>query len=278
MVEREPLSAAVSYSVDFARERIQGKSLAVLTGAGISTDSGIPDYRGQGRVVKHPMTYDSFVGSHQAQVRYWARSFIGWDRIATAVPNLGHFALAHAENLGRINQTITQNVDGLHQKAGAKRVIDLHGRLDRVTCLNCGELMHRSDMDKLLQKLNPSVNKDADFEFSPDGDAEVEAAENFQIPSCPNCRGILKPDVVFFGESVPSDRVEHAMTALDQSDALLVAGTSLSVNSGLRFVRRAARAGKPVVIVNVGPTRGDELASVKIQGNTSQVLESLLID
>lgn len=278
MTQKDELSAAVRYSIDFARERIQGRNLAVLTGAGISTDSGIPDYRGAGRVVKHPMTYDVFVGSHEAQVRYWARSFIGWDRIASAVPNQGHFALAHAENLGRISQVITQNVDGLHQKAGAKRVIDLHGRLDRVCCLNCGESLHRHDMDKILQQLNPDVRKDSTFEFTPDGDAEVEASAGFTIPNCANCGGTLKPDVVFFGESVPSDRVEHAMTALDQAEALLVAGTSLSVNSGLRFVRRAVRSGKPVIIVNQGPTKGDELASIKIEGNTSLVLEGLLVD
>lgn len=278
MAEKESLGAAVSYSIDFARDRIQGKRLAVLTGAGISTDSGIPDYRGAGRVAKHPMTYDVFVGSKDAQIRYWSRSYIGWDRIAHANPNQGHFALAHAENLGRVSQVITQNVDGLHQRAGSKRVIDLHGRLDRVSCLNCSKEIHRSEMDALLCELNPGIKKDESFEFTPDGDAEVDLAEGFQIPDCENCGGILKPDVVFFGESVPSDRVEHAMTTLDQAEALLVAGTSLSVNSGLRFVRRAAKAKKPIIIVNLGVTKGDELASVKIEANTSLVLERLLID
>jgi NAD-dependent SIR2 family protein deacetylase len=278
MVEREPLGAAVSYSVDFARERIQGKSLAVLTGAGLSTDSGIPDYRGEGRVARHPMTFDVFVGSHEAQVRYWARSFVGWNRIAEAQPNAGHFALAHAENLGRVSQIITQNVDGLHQKAGSKSVIDLHGRLDLVTCLGCGFNMTRTDLDELLQALNPTINRSADFEFTPDGDAEVEAADGFQIPKCPRCEGVLKPDVVFFGESVPQQRAETAMAKLDAADSLLVAGTSLQVNSGLKFVRRAARAGKPIVIVNLGETKGDSLASIKIDANTSQVLERLLVE
>ncbi|MFM5905051.1 MAG: NAD-dependent protein deacetylase [Micrococcales bacterium] len=269
------LSAAVLYGVDFVREQLEGKTIAVLTGAGLSTDSGIPDYRGAGRTPKHPMTFENFMGSKEAQVRYWARSFVGWSRIAQAKPNQGHYALARAENAGIVSAIITQNVDGLHQAAGAESVIDLHGRLDRVKCLSCSLILSRSHMDELLQALNPTVKKSVDFEFTPDGDAEVEASKDFLVPSCPTCGGILKPDVVFFGESVPLDLVEHAMAFVDSADAMLVAGTSLAVNSGMRFVRRAAKAQKPVFIVNLGPTKADDLATAKIEANTSQALERL---
>ena len=278
MLEREALSAAATYGVDFAREKLAGKRILALTGAGISTDSGIPDYRGAGRVARHPMTFDVFMGSKEAQIRYWARSFIGWNRIAEATPNRGHFAMTEAESLGKIFQVITQNVDQLHQKSGAKNVIDLHGRLDQVRCMSCSQSISRVLMDQMLAELNPSINRTGDFEFTPDGDAEVEAAADFQVPSCPSCKGVLKPDVVFFGESVPAATVELAMKRLDEADALLVAGTSLSVNSGLRFARRAARANKPIVIVNIGSTKADELATAKIEANTSLALERLLID
>ena len=278
MENTESLSAAALYSVEYAREKLAGKSVIALTGAGISTDSGIPDYRGQGRVARHPMTFDTFMGSPEAQIRYWARSYVGWSRIADAKPNGGHFALAAAERLGQVQHIITQNVDALHQAAGSKNVIDLHGRLDTVRCMKCGAPMTRVAMDQLLQELNPNIEKDANHEFTPDGDAELEAAADFRIPSCPLCSGVLKPDVVFFGESVPQSRVEFAMSRLDAADALLVAGTSLTVNSGLRFARRAARAGKPIIIVNIGETKADELATAKIEANTSQVLERLFID
>ena len=274
----EPLSAAALYTIDYAREKLVGKSIVALTGAGISTDSGIPDYRGQGRVARHPMTFDTFMGSQAAQIRYWARSYVGWSRIADAKPNAGHFALASAERLGQVQQVITQNVDALHQAAGSKNVIDLHGRLDTVRCMRCGAPMTRVHMDELLRELNPQIEKDANHEFTPDGDAEIEAAADFKIPSCPVCAGVLKPDVVFFGESVPQSRVEFAMAKLDEAEALVVAGTSLTVNSGLRFARRAARAGKPIIIVNIGQTKADELATAKIEANTSLVLERLFID
>jgi NAD-dependent SIR2 family protein deacetylase len=224
------------------------------------------------------MTFDDFVGSKESQVRYWARSYIGWNRIAQAEPNLGHKALATAESSGKIFQIITQNVDQLHQKAGSTKVIDLHGRLDQVRCLSCGNSFSRTEMDQLLAQLNPNVDRTGDFEFTPDGDAEVEASADFRIPDCHICQGVLKPDVVFFGESVPNLTVEKAMKALDEADALLVAGTSLTVNSGLRFARRAARSNKPIVIVNLGPTKADELASAKIDANTSLALERLLVD
>jgi NAD-dependent SIR2 family protein deacetylase len=276
--ESPALSAAAQYGVDFVRERLAGKKLLVLSGAGLSTDSGIPDYRGEGRVARHPMTFDNFMGSREAQVRYWARSFVGWSRIAMAKPNAGHFAIAGAESLGMVSRIITQNVDGLHQAAGARKVIELHGSLGRVRCMRCDLMMTRVEMDELLTELNPAITKDDNYEFSPDGDAEIEVAADFKVPICPKCGGVLKPDVVFFGENVPSERVADAFASLDAADALLVVGTSLAVNSGMRFARRAAKADKPIVIVNLGPTKADELALAKIEANTSLVLERLLID
>jgi NAD-dependent SIR2 family protein deacetylase len=276
MSEKSELSAAAAYSIEFARQKLEGRKILALTGAGISTDSGIPDYRGAGRTPRHPMTYDSFMGSPEARIRYWSRSFVGWNRIGEAKPNQGHFALAAAEKSGLLSSVITQNVDQLHQKAGSRNVIDLHGRLDQVRCMGCGLQMSRYQMDDLLTAANPLVTKDVAIEFTPDGDAEIEATEGFSVPACPSCGGILKPDVVFFGESVPVERVAEAMQRLDQAQALLVAGTSLAVNSGLRFARRAAKAGIPIVIVNIGPTKADELAIAKIEANTSAVLERLL--
>lgn len=273
-----PLSDAANYSIEVARERIAGRKILALTGAGLSTDSGIPDYRGEGRVARHPMTYDTFMGSFQAQQKYWARSYVGWSRIAMAKPNPGHFSLAQAETTGMISALITQNVDGLHQQAGSRNVVDLHGRLDRVICLGCGKIISRSEMDLLLEKLNPNIRKDPNVEFTPDGDAEVIGTESFQVPSCDICGGIYKPDVVFFGEAVPTERVENAMAMLDRAQCLLVAGSSLTVNSGFRFAKLAQKAGKPIVIVNIGPTRADSLATAKIEANTSYALERLLID
>ena len=272
------LSSAALFSIETARERIAGKRIFVLTGAGLSTDSGIPDYRGQGRVAKHPMTYETFMGSELARRRYWARSYVGWSRISSALPNAGHQALAKAEAQGRIRALVTQNVDGLHQEAGSRSVIDLHGRLDSVVCMGCKDSISRIEMDNLLKNLNPEISKDESVEFTPDGDAEVEGTENFVVPSCSNCQGIYKPDVVFFGESVPSSRVELALNLLEESDVLLVAGTSLTVNSGYRFAKQAVKSSKPIVVVNLGPTRADHLANAKIEANTSLALERLLVD
>jgi NAD-dependent SIR2 family protein deacetylase len=198
--------------------------------------------------------------------------------IANAKPNASHFALAQAESLGRISHIITQNVDSLHQQAGSKKVTELHGRLDKVICMTCRALIYRLRMDDLIEDLNPAIRKDLSVEFTPDGDAEVEAASDFRIPPCPGCGGILKPDVVFFVESVPSERVASTMEQLERAEALLVAGSSLTVNSGMRFARAANKAGKPIVIVNVGPTKADEIALAKIEAPTSVALEELLID
>jgi NAD-dependent SIR2 family protein deacetylase len=210
-------------------------------------------------------------------VRYWARSFVGWSRISDAQPNAGHLALAEAENRGRLDQIITQNVDQLHQRAGSQNVIDLHGRLDLVKCVGCGFTLTRVEMDELLQQLNPEISKDPDIEFSPDGDAEIEAVAGFTVPACLACQGILKPDVVFFGENVPLDRVERSMAAIERAQVLLVVGTSLAVNSGFRFARQAAKAEKPIIVINVGPTKADDLASVKLEVSSSVALPLLLL-
>jgi NAD-dependent SIR2 family protein deacetylase len=274
----EGLSSAALFSIETARDRILGKRVFVLTGAGLSTDSGIPDYRGQGRVAKHPMTFDTFMGSDLAQKRYWARSYVGWSRISSATPNAGHLALAKAESQGKIRTLVTQNVDGLHQEAGSRSVIDLHGRLDRVVCMSCKDSISRVEMDSFLKDLNPSIHKDENVEFTPDGDAEVEGTENFIVPSCKLCKGVYKPDVVFFGESVPSERVELALNLLEDSDVLLVAGSSLTVNSGYRFAKQASKSQKPIIVVNIGATRADAFANAKIEANTSLALERLLVD
>jgi NAD-dependent SIR2 family protein deacetylase len=272
------LSEAARFGLDYAREQLAGKSILVLTGAGVSTESGIPDYRGEGKTERHPMTFDVFMGTEAARARYWARSYVGWSVIANAKPNGSHFALAQAESLGRISHIITQNVDSLHQQAGSKKVTELHGRLDKVICMSCRTLVERLRMESLIEEANPSIKKDMSVEFTPDGDAEIEATADFRIPPCPNCGGILKPDVVFFGESVPTERVAATMDQLERCDALLVAGSSLTVNSGMRFARAANKAGKPIVIVNVGPTKADEIALAKIEAPTSIALEELLID
>lgn len=271
------ITDAANYSIQIAKELLANRKVLVLTGAGLSTDSGIPDYRGEGRVERHPMTYDVFMGSHQAQQRYWARSFVGWSRIAMAKPNSGHLVLAKAQELGAIQWLITQNVDGLHNQAGSKDVIDLHGRLDEVICMGCKGVFSRLVMDEMLQELNPTISKDAAVEFTPDGDAEVDGTEDFKVPQC-SCGGVYKPNVVFFGEAVPADRVAKTNELLDQTEAILVAGSSLTVNSGYRFAKHAAKENKPLVIVNLGATRADALSSAKIEANTSIALERLLID
>ena len=233
---------------------------AVLTGAGISTDSGIPDYRGPGSPARTPMTVQTFL-SHPAQrARYWARGWIGWKRMTAVHPNAGHRALARIAPLG----IITQNVDGLHQAAGSEPVIDLHGRLDRVVCLDCGLTLGRDRVQEELDALNPdflaelAVSPER-LETAPDGDVELEHTAGFRVYDCPRCGGLLKPDVVYFGESVPRPRVDAAFALVEEAAGLAVLGTSLAVHSGLRFVRAAVKAGMPVVVVTDGPTRADEL-------------------
>ncbi|RLV48324.1 NAD-dependent protein deacetylase [Nocardioides mangrovicus] len=251
----------------------------VLTGAGMSTDSGIPDYRGPDSPPRTPMTYQEFVAGPQAQQRYWARAHLGWNRMRRAEPNAGHAALVRLEEQGRVELLVTQNVDGLHERAGSREVVALHGRISDVVCLDCGTVSSRSAVQHRMGELNPGhLRRYSGATVNPDGDVELDDTDDFVVPGCAACGGRLKPDVVFFGESVPKPRVERTYAALDRADALLVMGSSLTVMSGLRFVRYAAKAGTPVVIVNRGTTRGDELATVKLEAGCSEFLERLVSD
>lgn len=243
----------------------------VLTGAGVSTDSGIPDYRGPGAPVRTPMTYQQFVSGPEAQQRYWARAHVGWSRMFAAQPNATHHALVRLEVAGRLSGLITQNVDGLHEKAGHRDVIDLHGRVDRVICLDCRELSTRDELQTRLSVLNPGW-ADQHATMRPDGDVELDDTSGFAVAGCSGCGGRLKPDVVFFGENVPKERVERSYALTDAAEALVVLGSSLQVMSGLRFVRRARANGIPVVIVNRGTTRGDDLADARIDAGCAETL------
>jgi NAD-dependent SIR2 family protein deacetylase len=242
----------------------------VLTGAGVSTDSGIPDYRGPGSVVRSPMTYQEFLGTESNRRRYWARAHVGWSRMSGAQPNATHHWLAERQDF--LAGLITQNVDTLHERAGHRDVIDLHGRIDRVRCLDCGATYDRTDIHRRLDVINPGWS-DQDVAALPDGDVALETTDGFVLAACENCAGRLKPDVVFFGESVPKDVVEHCFALVEEAEALVVLGSSLQVMSGLRFVRRAAKIGIPIVIVNRGATRGDELATVKIDDGVAETLQ-----
>jgi len=252
--------------------------VVVLTGAGVSTDSGIPAYRDEeGRWTQSaPMQFRDFVGSPAARQRYWARSMVGWERMAQARPNAAHSALAEMEQRRMLRLLITQNVDGLHSAAGSANVVDLHGRLDRVICLTCKALSSRSALQARLLGDNPSFVGQS-FVARADGDVELSVDyAQFRVPPCEACGGVLKPDVVFFGENVPAPRVETAMSALDGARALLVIGSSLMVFSGYRFARAAARLGVPIGIVNRGKTRADELSALRLDGNVGQLLADAL--
>ncbi|MFF3260045.1 NAD-dependent protein deacetylase [Streptomyces sp. NPDC002932] len=239
----------------------------VLSGAGISTESGIPDYRGEGgSLSRHtPMTYQDFTASPQARRRYWARSHLGWRTFGRARPNAGHRAVAAFGRQGLLSGVITQNVDGLHQAAGSEDAVELHGSLDRVVCLSCGRLSSRRDLARRLEEANPGFRPVA-AAINPDGDADLtdEQVGDFRVVPCAVCGGILKPDVVFFGEAVPPSRVAHCRELVGAASSLLVLGSSLTVMSGLRFVRQAAQAGVPVLIVNRDPTRGDRHAVTRV--------------
>lgn len=259
-----------------ARRLLAGRTLVVLTGAGLSTDSGIPDYRGPGSVPRQPMTYQEFTSGDLARQRYWARVHVAWGRMHDARPNAGHHALAQLDP----SLLITQNVDGLHEAAGTRSLVALHGRIAEVVCLDCRRVSPRSALERRLTELNPGWReRHADLVLRPDGDIDLAETSGFAVAGCVECGGVLKPDVVFFGENVPAARVARcyaAVDALDPADgALLVAGSSLAVMSGLRFVRRAATRDIPIVIVNRGPTRGDELAAYKIDAGCSEFLTEL---
>lgn len=255
---------------------LAGQRLVVLTGAGMSTDSGIPDYRGPDSPPSNPMTIRQFTSDPTYRQRYWARNHVGWRHMHDTLPNAGHRALAGLERAGVVSSVITQNVDMLHTKAGSENVVDLHGTYASVVCLACGFTMTRAELADELEALNPGFLERAEqvggIAVAPDADAMIEDTASFRYVDCPRCGGMLKPDIVYFGESVPKERVAHAYSLVDDADALLVAGSSLTVFSGLRFVRHAAAAGKPMAIINRGPTRGDEFAAVKLDAGCSELL------
>ncbi|MFC4591571.1 NAD-dependent protein deacetylase [Sphaerisporangium corydalis] len=253
--------------------------VVVLSGAGISTESGIPDYRGpSGALVRHtPMTYQAFVGDPAARRRYWARSHVGWRAVARARPNAGHRAVARLQRQGLLSGLVTQNVDGLHQAGGARTVVELHGNLNQVVCLDCGDPTPRAELDRRLRLANPRFDARVTT-INPDGDVELpeEEVAGFQTVGCGSCDGgMLKPDVVFFGETVPADRVRECFALVEGARALLVLGSSLTVMSGRRFVLRAAKLGIPVAIVNQGATRGDAYAALTVDGPLGAVLPDL---
>ena len=255
---------------------VAGGGLVALTGAGLSTGSGIPDYRGPTGIARSatPMTYQVFTGGHEARQRYWARSHLGWRIITEAQPNPGHAAVARLQTAGVLTGIVTQNVDGLHQAAGARDVVELHGALSRVICLQCGERSARAVLHDRLAAANPGWTRDA-VAVKPDGDVDLDDVDGFVLVDCAACDGLLKPDVVYFGETVPRDRVDAAFALVDEARALLVLGSSLKVMSGYRFVLHAKRRGIPVAIVNQGVTRGDPQADLKVDAELSEVLTAL---
>lgn len=265
-----------SDDIDRAAELLSGKLISVLTGAGLSTDSGIPDYRGEGAAVRNPMTFQQFQSAEGFRKRYWAGSHLGWKRFAASAPNDGHAALAEFERRGLSNGVITQNVDGLHLRAGSTRVVDVHGSIDRARCLRCGQYFARTPLAQRISDLNPWLEESESHTLNPDGDAEIHNVDAFVVPECTVCGGVLKPDVVFFGEFVPTRKFQLASSLVDQSDALIVAGSSLVVNSGIRLVERALRKQIPLIVINRGTTKMDARANVKLNGGASVILSDLL--
>lgn len=264
-------------SVDDLVGLIADRRMVVLTGAGISTDSGIPDYRGPDSPPRNPMTYQQFVGDPEFRRRYWARNHVGWRYMDAARPNDGHRAVAALERHAVVTGVITQNVDLLHTKAGSRRVIDLHGSYAQVRCLACGDRISRMALAERLEQVNPgfAVASVTGLEVAPDADAVVEDIAGFRMVDCARCGGLLKPDIVYFGESVPPERVAAAYELVDAAEVLLVAGSSLTVWSGRRFVHRVARRGGTVLIVNRGSTRGDGLAMRTVNAGCSPILAGL---
>ena len=266
----------VTQLADFATRH---RRLLVLTGAGCSTHAGIPDYRDANGAWKRnePMRFQLFVGDEIARKRYWARSMLGWRTMAGASPTTAHRALAQLESAGHVQLLVTQNVDGLHNAAGSQQVVDLHGRIDTVCCLGCAARSSRRALQEDLLRRNPGWAA-LDARSAPDGDADLTDQDfaQFDVPGCAQCGGMLKPDVVFFGESVPRDRVAKVREALAQADAMLVVGSSLMVYSGYRFVEDAVAAGKPVAVVNMGRTRADAVLTVKVELEVGATLQALV--
>lgn len=261
---------------DVLAELMRGRRTAVLTGAGISTPSGIPDYRGPDSPGRTPMTYQQFVGDPAFRRHYWARNHLGWRHMEAARPNAAHLLLARWERRGTVSGVITQNVDLLHLKAGSRRLVDLHGTYAVVTCLDCGLRQSRWALHEQLERLNPGfaerVATRGAIEVAPDADAVLEDTEDFRMVDCPRCSGVLKPDIVYFGENVPAHRVQEANALVDGSDLVVVVGSSLTVRSGYRFVRRAVTTGTPVAVINRGRTRAHDEATLTIDGDCVEVL------
>lgn len=266
-----------SGALSAANDVLRGRRVAVLTGAGISTESGIPDYRGEGAPARMPMTLDRFLaGADDDRRRYWAGGELGWAHFSSRLPNAGHQALARWEAAGALTGIVTQNVDGLHHKAGSTRVIELHGTGRRVRCLACGQVFDRRAISRRIAVANPGFDAATNVELGPDGDVVPVDTQGFVVPDCSNCGGWLRPDVVFFGEFVPAARFREAEKIVRAADALVVAGSSLVVNSGVRLVTRMLRRDLPVVIINRGETRMDARATVRIEGATGEVLPALV--
>lgn len=282
-------SVDVSPDLDLLRpvvELLRGRRAVVLAGAGCSTESGIPDYRGPETILRarKPMQYNEFVRSEAARVRYWSRGTVGWTRFRAALPNACHQALAELERGGAVQGVITQNVDGLHHEAGSQRVVELHGSLAAVRCLGCAAAVPRDAFQERLLTMNAAWAErlarhlaEGAVEQAPDGDADLPfgADASFQVPPCDGCGGVMKPDVVFFGENVPKERVEDAWSLFAEGEVLLVLGSSLTVYSGRRFIYRAQQEGVPIAIVNMGPTRADEIAAAKVDAPLGRVLPRL---
>ena len=258
-----------------AVEILSGREIAVLTGAGVSTDSGIPDYRGEGAPRRSPMTFQQFLVDAQYRKRYWAGSHLGWKHFDAARPNTGHRVLAELEASGQVNGVITQNVDGLHLRAGSQRVVDLHGTMDKVRCLTCGQSFARAGIADRIAAANPWLEAITIDELNPDGDASPAAFDDFLTPDCTVCGGVLKPDIVFFGEFIPVEKFSEASALVKKADALIVAGSSLVVNSGIRLIEQARRRRIPLIVINRGETKGDTQAAVKIDAGTSEVFLTL---
>lgn len=277
------VSSCETAPVEYMRllDLMSGGPVAVLTGAGLSTASGVPAYRDRVGQWRHapPIRHQDFLASDTVRRRYWARSVVGWPRVGQAVPNAGHHALAALEAAGVVSAVITQNVDGLHQKAGSRSLIELHGAIREVRCLACGAIFARAVIQDWLTTANPGFTDHA-ASVLPDGDATLEDAAyaGFNVPTCADCAGILKPDVVFFGDNVPRDLVHSAIQAVEDASALLVVGSSLMVYSGYRFAERAHQLGKPLIAINQGVTRADELLTLKIDADCGATLEQLVRD
>ncbi|UEA59423.1 NAD-dependent protein deacetylase [Gordonia otitidis] len=261
---------------------VDGRRVVVLTGAGVSTDSGIPDYRSPGAPVRTPMTLEMFLSSAEFRRHYWARNHLGWRHMDAARPNASHHALTDLQRDGRLTTVITQNVDMLHTKAGTRGVIELHGCYGRVRCLDCGETISRRRLADALDALNPGfaerVASRGAIEVAPDADATLDDTSDFVVADCAACGGTLKPDIVYFGENASKTTVQQAFSAVDDADAMIVVGSSLTVMSGLRFARHAHRTGKPLVVINRGITRADDIADLKIGHFCGQVLPALTRD